>query len=152
MKRSERLTPVLELAETREQQAARVLGEYTRQLETTRGGLDNLKVFRDGYIAKFRQSVEGLGMRQLLEYRAFIAKIDGAIEDQHRAVAKAEQELAKRQADWEAARQQTKGLRTVIDKARAEEAKAEDKRQQAEQDERASRRAGRDSGLLMAFL
>lgn len=152
MKRSERLTPVLELAETREQQAARVLGEFTRKLETTRSGLDNLKTFRDGYIAKFRESVESLGMRQLLEYRAFIAKIDTAIDDQHKAVARAEQELTQRQADWEAARQQTKGLRTVIDKARAEEAKAEDKRQQAEQDERASRRAGRDSGLLMACL
>jgi flagellar FliJ protein len=153
MKRSERLTTVLELAESREQQAARRLGEHSRKLENAQRNLENLRAFRENYAARFRQSGDrGLGMRQLMEFRVFLAKIDTAVADQERTVSKAQRELESRRNEWEATRRQALGMRTVMDRARAEESRAEEKRLQDEQDERACRRSGRSDNPLTAFI
>lgn len=151
MKRSERLGTILDLSESREKDAAQKLGQLAQKLETARRNLENLQGFRDSYTAKFRDSGDqGLGMRRLLEFRAFLSKINSAVLEQEKLVAHAERALAKGRADWEAARRQTMGLKTVVDKARTEEGKLEERRRQAEEDERASRRGDRAEGLFSA--
>ncbi|BBA32925.1 flagellar export protein fliJ [Methylocaldum marinum] len=84
-------------------------------------------------------------MRQLIEYRMFLAKIGAAIADQEKAVRAAQTELRNRQAEWEAARRQSSGLKRVIENTLKEEIRLEEKKQQAEQDERAGRRYTGDS-------
>ncbi len=153
MKRSERLSTVLDLAESREKQAAQHLGEISRKLDAAQRSLENLKNFRENYAARFRQfGDQGQGVRQLLEFRVFLSKINSAVLEQEKAVAHVEKALAKSRADWEAARRQTLGMKTVVDKARVEESKVEEKRLQAEQDERAGRRSGRGENMLAVFL
>jgi len=149
MKRSERLNSILELATAREQEAAQQLGEMTRKLENARRNLDNLRSFQDNYSQKFRDTGDqGLGMRQLLEYRAFLAKINGAVLEQERIVGNVEKNLAQSRTHWEATRRQTLGMKTVVDKARAEERHLEERRRQAEEDERAGRRRDRGGDAL----
>ncbi len=142
MKRSERLGAILELTETREQQVARQLGETNRQLQTSQRGLENLKGFRTNYTARFQQTGDrGMDARQLLNYRIFLDKINMAVTQQELAVEKAQQDVVRRRAEWEDAHRRSLGLKTVVDKARAEESRIEARKLQAEMDERASRRA-----------
>ncbi|WP_119628622.1 flagellar export protein FliJ [Methylocaldum marinum] len=146
MKRSKRLNPALELAESREKQTVRILGESRRKLESAERNLGSLITFRDNYSAQFQRSGNGgLGVRQLIEYRMFLAKIGAAIADQEKAVRAAQTELRNRQAEWEAARRQSSGLKRVIENTLKEEIRLEEKKQQAEQDERAGRRYTGDS-------
>jgi len=153
MKRSKRLGPVLEFAESREKQTALVLGESRRKLESAQRNLGSLIAFRDNYSARFQQSGnEGLGTRQLIEYRTFLAKINTAIADQEKAVKSAQAELASRQAEWEEARRRSLGIKKVLDHTLTEESRLEEKKQQAEQDERAGRRSNGGNGILNVFL
>jgi len=153
MKRSNRLTPVLELAETRERQATQKLGQSQHKLDMALRGLENLHSLRLGYTERFRQSGDqGLGARQLTEYRTFLNKINSAILEQEKAIRQAEADLEKRRGDWEAARKHTLGIRKLVENALVEEARTQEKQVQAEMDERAGRRPFRDGGMLAVFL
>ena len=151
MKRSKRLMPVLELAESKERQTARILGESRQKLEAAQRSLSSLIGFRDNYSAQFQRSGNaGLASRQLIEYRIFLAKINTAIADQEKAVHAAQTELRKRQAEWEAARKHSLGIRRVFEQSLSEERRSDEKKQQAEQDERAARRS--NGGILADFI
>lgn len=151
MKRSKRLMPVLELAESRERQIAQILGESRRKLEAAQRNLSSLISFRDNYLAQFERSGNaGLASRQLIEYRIFLAKINTAITDQEKAVHAAQTELRNRQAEWEAARRHSLGIKKVFEQTLGEESRLEEKKQQAEQDERGGRRS--NGGVLAQFI
>jgi flagellar FliJ protein len=151
MKRSKRLMPVLELAESRERQTAQILGESRRKLEAAQRNLSSLISFRDNYLAQFERSGNaGLASRQLIEYRIFLAKINTAIADQEKAVHAAQTELRNRQAEWEAARRHSLGIKKVFEQTLGEESRLEEKKQQAEQDERGGRRS--NGGVLAQFI
>ncbi len=151
MKRSKRLMPVLELAESREKQIAQILGESRRKLEAAQRNLGSLMSFRDSYSAQFQRSGNaGLASRQLIEYRIFLAKINTAIADQEKAVQAAQTELRNRQAEWEAARRHSLGIKKVLEQTLVEESRLEEKKQQAEQDERGGRRS--NGGVLTQFI
>lgn len=151
MKRSKRLMPVLELAESRERQTAQILGESRRKLEAAQRNLGSLMSFRDNYSAQFQRSGNaGLASRQLIEYRIFLAKINTAIADQEKAVHAAQTELRNRQAEWEAARRYSLGIKKVFEQTLGEESRLEEKKQQAEQDERGGRRS--NGGVLAQFI
>jgi flagellar FliJ protein len=86
----------------------------------------------------------------LIEYRIFLAKINTAIADQEKAVHAAQTELRKRQAEWEAARKHSLGIRRVFEQSLSEERRSDEKKQQTEQDERAARRS--NGGILADFI
>lgn len=152
MKRSKRLGPVLERVESQEKEMARVLGESRRKLEGAQRGLNSLMTFRDNYSAQFQRSgTEGFGTRRLIEYRMFLAKINTAIADQEKAVTAAQAELQSRQAEWEATRKRSLGIRKAFENTLAEEKRLEEKKEQAEQDERAGRRSNGANGILTVF-
>jgi flagellar FliJ protein len=144
MSRFKRLAPILELAETKEQQAAQNLGLSRHRLDEARKGLHSLQGFRANYAALFHQSGnQGLGVRQLAEYRAFLAKINAAIGEQERLVQACEAELDTRKHAWEQARQHTLGMKKVMDKLQAEQYRQDQRKEQVEMDERASRRGSK---------
>lgn len=141
MNRLQRLSPIVGMAETREREAARALGLSVKKLEDARKSLDSLGNFRDSYGERFRRSGEqGLSVRQLAEYRVFLAKINQAIVDQEKALLQAESDVHARRRAWEDARAHLLGLQKLAEKLRLEAAGLERKREQAELDERAARR------------
>lgn len=153
MKRSDRLTPVLELAETREKQATQKLGQSQHKLEAAQRSLESLHSFRTSYTERFRQSGDqGLSARQLTEYRAFLGKVNTAIAEQEKVVQQAEADVEKRRSEWEAARRHALGIQKVVENALLEETRVHEKQLQAEMDERASRRPFRDGGMLALYL
>jgi len=151
MTRSKRLGPILELAETKEKQAAQDLGASRQRLEEARKGLNSLQGFRNNYTARFHQSGnQGLGVRQLAEYRAFLGKINAAIGEQERVVQACEAELDARKRAWEQARQHTLGMKKIMEKLQMDQHRQDQRKEQGELDERASRRGSKT--LLTVFL
>lgn len=150
MNRLKRLEPIRELAERREKQAVQTFGHCQQKLEVARNGLNNLRAFRENYSSQFHQmGHRGLGVQRLQEYRAFLEKINKAIAEQEKVLQRAERELEAAKRAWEEAHGHVLGMQTLVDKLRTETARQEQKREQDENDDRASRRA---STTLLSIL
>ena len=138
--RLKRLQPILELAESREKEAAQALGVALGKLEEARKGMSNLEGFRHDYGERFRRGGEsGFSVPQLAEFRAFLGKIDQAVQDQEKVVENLRQEIETRRRAWQDAHGHTLGLQKLLEKIRAEETQREIKQEQKELDERAGR-------------
>lgn len=153
MNRLKRMIPIMELAATREKQAAQDLGLSQRKLEEVRNGLGSLRSFRTQYATLFHQSgTRGIGIQQLAEYRAFLHKINVAIGEQEKVVQSCEADLEARTAAWQEAHRRALGLQKVLDRLHEDECRQERQREQTELDERAGRRDGLPKTLLTVFL
>ena len=154
MSRLKKMQPILDIAERKEQDAAKRLGLGQQKLDKARTNLENLVTYRNGYAARFEASgQEGLSVQQLTEYRAFLQKINKVIADQERTVSQAETDLTRLRAGWEDAHRHVLGMRKVVGKLHNEEIAKEQKREQLEQDDRiGSRRDNGGKSLLTLFL
>lgn len=149
MKKSLRLTPILDLAEKKEQDAAKAFALQQQKVQTMLQGRERLQGFLDSYHARYQSSGSlGLTVSQLAEYRAFLSKINSAIEEQTAGLHAAEAELLAKRRAWEAAHQHREGMAKLIRNARQEEDKLENKREQADMDERAARKALRGASVI----
>lgn len=147
MKKSQRLRVVVDLQARHERDALEALGISQQKLQEQQNQLDSLQSYRLDYLAKFAvRQQSGINVSQLMEFRAFADKLDKAIESQRQTVAIHERDVQRARKVWEEAHQRTKSLQKVSDLALAEEMKIEQKREQAEQDDRAAR-TGRKDGI-----
>ena len=141
MKRSKRLQSILDLVITREDEINNRLGQARQRLEKARNSLSSLHEFRTNYTQRFNQSGElGMGIRQMLEYRAFLSKINAAMEEQEKAITRNENEMERLRSVWEHAHRKTMGVRKVLEKSLVEENRRAEKTLQSEMDEWASRK------------
>ncbi len=146
MKKSQRLKVIVDLNARHEQDALQAMGFSLKTLQEQQTQLENLQNYRQEYLAKFANRQQtGISINQLMEFRAFADKLDQAIEGQRQVVVNHEQDVQRARKQWEEAHQRTKSLQKVSDLALVEETKIEQKREQAEQDDRAAR-SGRKDG------
>ena len=146
MKKSQRLKVIIDLHARQERNALEAMGVAQQKLQEQSSQLDNLENYRLDYQVKFalRQQA-GINISQLMEFRAFADKLDQAIESQKQTVSNHQREVQRARKRWEDAHQRTKSLQKVSDLALVDEMKVEQKREQAEQDDRAAR-SGRKDG------
>jgi flagellar FliJ protein len=146
MKKSQRLKVIIDLHARQERDALEAMGVAQQKLQEQSSQLDNLENYRLDYQVKFalRQQA-GINISQLMEFRAFADKLDQAIESQKQTVSNHQREVQRARKRWEDAHQRTKSLQKVSDLALVDEMKVEQKREQAEQDDRAAR-SGRNDG------
>ncbi len=147
MKKSERLQVIIDIHELQERQALEKLGACQQQRQSLMEQLKNLQDYRQEYQKKYGEiNGSGMDIARLKEFRAFICKLDMAVEAQQRMVESKNKELIELRKVWEQKHQKTKSLQKVSAKATKEEFRLENKREQAVQDDRASR-GGRKSGI-----
>lgn len=133
----ERLTPIHDLAERREADAARVLGEAQKLLDDRLRQLHDLENYREpaaGQGPALLQSAALLRNRELFRLR-----LAEAIRFQHNAVADARARVDNARAAWLAVHQQTKVYEKLIRRSEAEHQRQQEQRQQKELDELALR-------------
>jgi flagellar FliJ protein len=141
MTRSERMQPVVQVAETREREAAKALGACQQQLHAHQNRLAQLQGYRMEYLERFQAAGQGgMSGAQLREWQQFLANLDQAIDQQRRQV-----ELTGRQCDqvrlaWLRVRSKQKAVEKVVDRFRTEEIHAAAKREQKDNDEIAQRK------------
>lgn len=136
MNRSKRMEPVAGLADEQADEAAKVLAGERRRLEEHQARLEQLLMFRNEYQSQFRASAElGMDGHRMRDFKAFIARIDSAIEQQREAVTRAEQTAQARRGQWTQAWGRSRALNKVVERYRNEERRAQDRREQNEVEE-----------------
>jgi len=139
MKKSQRLKVIVDLNAENEKKALEVLGEVQRKKQALETQLESLHDYRKEYKDRYQSiSQIGVNVTKLLEFRAFISKLGGAIDEQKQAILSIDDEVQAARKNWELQYQKKKSIQKVRDTALKEEQKIEDKREQKEQDERAS--------------
>ena len=140
MKKSQRIKSIVEIKATQEKNALEALGAVQRKLQTMQVQVEGLRNYRKEYQDRFDQlGSRGVNVAQLLEFRSFIDKLDKAIIGQEQVLSSIEAELRSKRKTWEELHHKTQSLQKVCDSALVMEMKQEAKREQLEQDERASR-------------
>ncbi len=140
MTRSKRIEPVVKLAENRENDAARALGESMQQLERQEQRLLELTSYRDEYARRF-ESHAGGGMEpaRLRDFRAFLAQLNQAIDQQRAVVEKARRDSEQQRRLWLGEHTRAKALDKVVERYRREEHHEAERREQKLLDEFAGR-------------
>jgi flagellar FliJ protein len=140
MKRSKRLQTIVDIKARQEQFALDVLGQTQKQKNEVQRQVEGLTAYRSDYIDKCNAFArDGVKVSRLVEFRGFIDKLDVAIAGQEKLLQRIEQDVQLKKQVWEFTHRSTKTIQKVRESALKVEKKIEDKREQFEQDERASR-------------
>ncbi|MES9857827.1 MAG: flagellar export protein FliJ [Sedimenticola sp.] len=141
---SKRFKPVQRVAESREKKAAHEFGESQRLMRAEEERLGELRRYHQEYLERFETTARGgISASQMQEYRAFIAKLDQAINQQEQVVEESHQQFVIRKESWKMKHVRTKVLEKTVDRMRQTERRTINLREQKEQDEH-SRRSGEE--------
>lgn len=141
MSPSKRLKPVQRFAHSKEQKAARMMGQAKKNLQQEEAKLEQLKLYHQEYLERFQQmAAEGMSSTQLLEYRAFLAKLDEAIKQQQEVVAASVVNHSSSKNFWKKKHSRTQALNKAVERFQQQELKSADRIEQKESDDRGQRR------------
>ena len=145
IKKSQRIKTIVEIKATQEKSALEAFGASQRKLLTSQAQVESLKNYRQGYLDNFNQlGSGGISVVKLLEFKSFMDKLDQAITGQEGLLNDCKIDLMTKRKIWEGLHHRTQTLQKICKSALAAEIKQEDKLEQSEQDERASR-SGRNN-------
>lgn len=139
-KRAQRLLPVIDMAQTAEQEAAGKLRQYKMALNNAQQQLQNLQQYRDDYQQQWiNKGQTGVSGQWLMNYQRFLSQLEVAIEQQQKSLAWHEGNVSVSQAAWQQAYARLEGLRKLVQRYREEAQKSADKQEQKLLDEMAQR-------------
>ena len=144
-KSSQRLQTLLKLAELKEQQAARQLGEANGRLEQAQRQSSQLVQYRDEYQGQYlaRTGAQSFNRRDLLNYQGFFQQLEHVQEQQQRVIEQRDDERGQARAAWLDLYSRRLLLQRVRERRLQREQQEADKKQQRELDDRAARRERR---------
>lgn len=126
--------------ENAEKRQARALGAAERRVVDAEAKLQELSRYRAEYEQQFTaRAGNGIGVAELRDYQAFLARLADAIRQQHSVVQRARSDRDAERMRWQDAARRTKAIDHVAAQWHAEEQRAADRRDQNETDERAQR-------------
>lgn len=134
------LQTVLELMQTRADEATQRLARLIASERDAKNKLEMLQQYRDEYATRFRQAAQnGISQREWRNYQEFLNRLDDAIDSQRRTVEQQVQNTLAGQTNWQQQRTRLKAFDTLSERHFANENARELKREQKTQDEFASR-------------
>lgn len=140
LSRAARLSPVVDMAERAERDAAIMLGKAQSQLRVVESKLADLENYLQGYqqqwISEGKQGVSG---QWLVNYQRFLAQLDMVIAQQRQTVLWHRNNLDNLRRAWQQRYARLEGLRKLVQRYIDEARKAEDKREQKLLDELSQR-------------
>ena len=140
------LQPLLDLANTRTDEAARKLGELVAAERDVEQKLKMLEDYRQEYNERFVQAArDGLSPDAWRNYSAFIAKLDDAIAAQRKVVEQSRTRTVEGQQAWLAQRTKLKAFDTLAQRHQQTVARSEARQEQKQSDEHAARRGREDA-------
>ena len=141
MTRAKRLEPVQDIVGDAERRLAQSLAAHERRVAEGEVKLQDLQRYKSEYERQFTQRAgTGMGVTDLRDYQAFLARLTEAIRQQHGVVQRLRVERDTERSRWQEAAKRAKALDHVVERWQLEERKALDRREQRETDERAQRR------------
>jgi flagellar FliJ protein len=138
------LETLIELAETRADDAARRLGALNNQNMDMESKLVLLLQYYDEYRARFQASMQrGLTASDWRNYHEFLDKLDAAIAQQREILALLRQRVAAGQVAWQAARRTLTSYDTLAQRRIRAQLMREEKHEQKQADEQVANTAAR---------
>jgi flagellar FliJ protein len=142
---SDRFKPIQQIATHKERKAAAALGESLKRREAAEQRLAELRHYLDDYLARFAQAAErGLPSSQVVEYQVFISKLETAIAEQEKIVARSRAACDDHKAQWRGRYTKSKAMENAVDRMQARELRESERKAQLESDDRAQHRRGED--------
>lgn len=139
-KRAQRLLPVIDMAQTAEQEAAGKLRQYKAALQQAQQQLQSLEQYRDDYQQQWiNKGQVGVSGQWLMNYQRFLSQLEVAIEQQQKSLVWHENNVRSSQAVWQQTYARLEGLRKLVQRYREEAQKTADKQEQKLLDEMAQR-------------
>lgn len=134
------LQTLIELAENDVENAAKFLGQTIKAKEDASKQLGLLTQYRTDYEARLQSnSQKGLSVAQYANFQGFIGKLDQAIDGQKKLIIDAEYRVEMAKKSWQECEKKRLSYKTLINRNIATEQKKENKRDQKQTDERATR-------------
>lgn len=135
------LQPLLELMQTRTDDATRQLGKLIAAEQNAKSRLQMLEQYREEYAQRLRDATaQGITRSALHNYQDFLARIDQAITQQSMAVRQSEQSTAVGQDHWKEQNKQLKAIDTLSLRHDARERLRNGKQEQKMLDEFSARK------------
>lgn len=135
------LQPLLEVMQTRTDEATRKLGQLIAAEQNQRSRLQMLEDYRAEYAQRMSEATaQGVTRLVLHNYQDFLARIDQAIEQQRLTVMDSENSTKAGQEHWKNQNKQLKAIDTLSLRHDARERYKEGKQEQKLQDEFSSRK------------
>jgi flagellar FliJ protein len=134
--RANRLQPAADVARERQETAMQRLAEQQQRVAKAEQQLTELRRYREEYA----DTSGGVSVAALLNRRQFVERIDQVIAQQTTEVARLHRQLDHVRGQWHDAHARERALGSVIDRYREQERKSEERREQAEVDERMQHR------------
>ncbi len=142
MKRSQRLGVVRGVMHEEERRCAEALATSEKRLANAASRLQELQRYRADYARQFEASGgQAISASVLQNYQIFLARLDGAIQQQDQIRARASAELEFERGRWRDAAVRLKSLSAVIAKWETQRRIVADRNTQNDIDERALRMA-----------
>lgn len=144
MKRAKRLEPVQHIVDDAQKRLALSVSALERRMLESEAKLDELQRYKGEYEQQFAQRAgQGIGVTDLRDYQAFLARLAEAIKQQTALVIRARAEHEAERIKWQDALKRAKALGHVVERWHAEERQVNERRDQRESDERAQRKVSR---------
>ncbi len=135
------LQPLLEIMQTRTDEATRKLGHLIAAEQNQRSRLQMLEQYREEYAQRLREvTAEGVTRIILRNYQDFLVRIDEAITQQRTAVEASERSTQAGKEHWQAQNKQLKAIDTLSLRHDARERYRQNRLDQKLQDEYSSRK------------
>ena len=134
------LQPILELMQSRTDEATQKLARLIANERDAKAKLDMLQNYREEYAERFRESAQkGLTQREWQNFQQFLNRLDDAIAMQSKTVALRAKSTADGQTQWLQQRKKLMAFDTLSTRHFANENALEKKKEQKAQDELATR-------------
>ena len=134
------LAMLIELAQTKTDQATRRLGQLQNTHTSAVEKLDMLQQYRQEYLEQMNgQMRDGVAAASVRNFQHFIGTLDGAIEQQRALTVQADTRLGHGRSDWQDSKRRLSSFDTLADRVRQQEMIIMNRKEQRDSDERSAR-------------
>ena len=134
------LAMLIELAQTKTDQATRRLGQLQNTHTSAVEKLDMLQQYRQEYLEQMNgQMRDGVAAASVRNFQHFIGTLDGAIEQQRALTVQADTRLGHGRSDWQDSKRRLSSFDTLADRVRQQEMIIVNRKEQRDSDERSAR-------------
>jgi flagellar FliJ protein len=139
MTRTQRLQPVVQHTDKKEQQALQAVAQSQAVLEGEQTRLAQLQDYKLEYLQKKKYDIGVFTPIELQEFNRFMQQLDETIERQLELVALRQQEVEHKRQQWTATRIDSKKMHKVVEKLQKQEFVEQERKEQKALDEFAQR-------------
>jgi flagellar protein FliJ len=135
IKRSKRMSLVLDMAIKTEQSAAEALEQARQQVAHAQQQLEQVAHYRQGYEDELNQPKKRVSVEALMNDRQFLSQLIQVVQTQTNQVQQLENNEQNCLHNWQLCYQRRRNIESLIDKLKTEENALSDKNLQKEMDE-----------------